>query len=50
MKIQIPVANQNVKSMRSRCTAAEGGSQGMTTATTVVAAATMAAITASWTI
>jgi hypothetical protein len=50
MKMQIPVASQKVKSMRSRCSAAEGGSQGMTTATTVVAAATIAASTASWTI
>ena len=50
MKMQIPVASQNVKSMRSRCSAADGGSHGMATATTVVAAATMAATTASWTI
>ena len=50
MKMQIPVASQKVKSMRSRCSAADGGSQGMSTATTVVAAATMTATTASWTI
>ena len=50
MKMQIPVASQKVKSMRSRSSAADGGSQGMTTAITVAAAATMAATTANWTI
>jgi hypothetical protein len=50
MKIEIPVASQNVKSIRSRCTEADGGSQGMSTATAVVAAPTMTAVTASWTI
>ena len=50
MKMQMPVASQNVKSMPSRCSEALTGSQGMSTATAVVAAATIAATTASWTI
>ena len=50
MKMQIPVASQKVKSIRSRCSDADTGSHGMSTATAVVAAATRAVMTASWTI